>query len=307
MARLQVQVECALRVAQRQACDACHLGVAKQILGRVGLVVRKPIDPQCFPAEKVVLALLVLQAFEPDLPGLLHALELLDDPVGPAVCAAHPHSHLDLADGVLDEVAGESSRHGQQLERGVRHHDRIPVAGGHTRHELPPAVAGKVLLRRHEHRGGGVEPHQLGGVLLETVIRHDVGRLVGQAQPAQFHARGHHDGRLAGTHRVKQPGVAGLHDAPDRVALARVELEALREARQLQMRAVELSLPDAVEQVVVDPAQPLAPRRVLVGPCREPVPDQAELLPRCERLLLVDDVDAVLLGVRIAHRGRLHV
>ena len=30
-----------------------------------------------------------------------------------------------------------------------------------------------------------VEPHQLGGVLLEAVVRHDVGRLVGQAQAAQ--------------------------------------------------------------------------------------------------------------------------
>jgi hypothetical protein len=32
-----------------------------------------------------------------------------------------------------------------------------------------------------------------------------VRRLVGQAEPAQLHARGHHDGRLAGAHRVKQP------------------------------------------------------------------------------------------------------
>jgi len=68
---------------------------------------------------------------------------------------------------------------------------------------------------------------------------------------------------------MEQPGVAGLHDAPDGVALVAMQFEAAGEPRQLQVRAVELALARAVEQVVVDPAQPLAALRILVGPGRE--------------------------------------
>ena len=94
-----------------------------------------------------------------------------------------------------------------------------------------------------------------------------------------------HDRGLAGADHVEQPGVAGLHDAPDGVPLVGMQFEAAGEPRQLQVRAVELALARSVEQVVVDPAQPLAALRVLEGPGREALLEQAQLLARRQRLV----------------------
>ena len=272
----------------------------------MGLVVEHPVDAERLPAQEVVPLLLARQAVEAYLPGLLHPLQLLHDPVGPIVGPRHADGHLQVVDDGLDVPCGVGHGHPEQLEGRVRHHDGVPVAGGDARDELAPVVAGQIVLGGHQDRGAGVQAHELGRVLLQHVVRHDVGRLGRQSQPPQFHAGCHHDGGLARTHRMEQPGVAGLHDAPDGVALVAMQFEAAGEPRQLQVRAVELALARAVEQVVVDPAQPLAALRVLVGPGREALLQHAQFLARRHRLRLVDDV-GVAVGMRVADRRRLHV
>jgi hypothetical protein len=96
--------------------------------------------------------------------------------------------------------------------------------------------------------------------------------LVDETQPAQLHAGDDAHRRLAGTDHVEQPGVAGLHDAPHRIQLVRMQLEAAGEPRQLQVRAIEAPRPRGVEQVVVDPAQLLAAFAIFEGPERRTAP-----------------------------------
>jgi hypothetical protein len=61
--------------------------------------------------------------------------------------------------------------------------------------------------------------------------------------------------------------------------------EAAGESRQLQVGTIEAPRPRSVEQVVVDPAQLLAAFGIFEGPAGEPLLDQAQLLPRRQRLV----------------------
>lgn len=209
-------------------------------------------------------------------------------------------------DHLRDVVLCELRRHPDALEARVRDDHRVPIARGDARHQLAPAIAFQILLSGHEHRGLRIQAHELGRVLAEHVIRDHMAGLREEAQAPHLHARDHAHCRLAGADHVEQAHVAGLHDAPHRIPLVRVQREALREPRQLQVRTIEVPRPRRVEQVVVDPAQPLAAFVVLEGPGRETVLQRPQLLARRQRFRRIDDV-AVLGGMCVPHRGHLHV
>ena len=306
VARLQEQIEGALRTGQRQARHPRHLGEPVEVLVQVGLVHEQGVDTQQFPAEQVVLLLVGRQLFQPHRPVLLHRLELLDDPVGPVVALLGAYRHLYFMDDLLDESLAESRRHPDALEARVRDDHRVPIARGDARHQLAPAVAFQVLLARHQHRGVRIESDEFRRVLGQHVVGDHMAGLIGETQPAQLHAGDDAYRRLAGADHMEQPGVAGLHDAPHRIQLVRMQHEAAGESRQLQVRAIEAPGPRGVEQVVVDPAQLLAPFAIFEGPAGEPLLDQAQLLPRRQRLVGIDEI---LVGQRIAvaHGRHLHI
>jgi hypothetical protein len=238
VARLQEQIEGALRVGQRQACHPRHLGEPVEVLVQVGLVVRTPVDTQQLPAEQVVLLLVGRQLFQPHLPVLLHRLELLDDPVGPVVALLGAYRHLYFMDDLLDEslVNRGDILMRSKLECVMTTASQSPVAMRDTssRRRSPSRSSLSPSAPRRRDRVGrtrpctgpacGWGPH---------------GRLVARPSRRSSMLAMTHDRRLARTDHMEQPGVAGLHDAPHGVPLVRMQFEAAGESRQLQVRAVE--------------------------------------------------------------------
>ena len=81
------------------------------------------------------------------------------------------------------------------------------------------AVAGQVLLGRHQQLGVGVELHELAGELLQQVVGDDVHRFLDKPGLLHLHAGGGHRECLAGPDSLSEQRVARAHAAPDGIIL----------------------------------------------------------------------------------------
>ena len=149
-----------------------------------------------------------------------------------------------------------------------------------------------------------IELHELAGELFQQMVRDDIHRFLNEARLFHLHAGGGHRERLSRSDRVGQQRVPRTHPSPNRIDLMRAERQRLVEAGEVEMRAVELTRPQIVVRVVVQPNETLGSLRIGEDPGPELFFDESLLLTGRQRFHLVDDFHFIN---GVVHDRRFHV
>ncbi len=248
VARLDVHVE---RAPRAVGVDALDLLVRRevQLAEGMGLVHVHEVRANVLELDRGVLLAGTHDAVE----ALRHRLDLLLKlrtayPVG---LAGVVQLGLQVVEDLIADGRDGFLLHADALESAVRDDDGVGCVERGCGDESLAALGREVLIVRHHDVRQRVQLHELVGELLEHVVRHRVDGLVDEPQALLLHAASDHLDGLAGAHRMREVGVAGLHLAPDGALLVRVQAEAQAHARQRHVRTVEATRCDVVEPLVV--------------------------------------------------------
>ena len=163
----------------------------------------------------------------------LERVDHLGEPLDRAAAAAWLRGEgLPVAGRQIRQVGGFGRRmDGDRGERAVRHHHRVPVAGGAPGGEQFPCLgAVQVFAGGHQDPRGREEPFPFAGGLLQQVVGDDDERFAHQAEFFELAGGHEHGRRLAGPHRVGAQARWRGEDPVHHVPLVRVRREPIGHA-----------------------------------------------------------------------------
>ncbi len=170
VAGLHVEVERPLAAAGGDAGDPLHLGRRLEVLVGLELVDEDLVNPELVEHQPVVFLVAGQQVLEFLLAGGLLFLQIFDD-VPAGRCLVH-QQRLVFLDLLAQEPLLVFAAHADSLEAGMRHDDRVPVAGGDLGRQVFAAVLGEIVLAGRQYLCVRVNLHELAAELLQHVVGH---------------------------------------------------------------------------------------------------------------------------------------
>ena len=212
--RLHLHIDRPLAVALRETSRASLACRDRQALEVVRLVHEKLVHAKLLKRHDLAVVVLGVRKMV-DLLGQL--VEHLVRLVHGNLVAGLAHRLDDLLHVLalrLKEILLVRLRHAELLrERGMLHHDRVPVPVRHLREERAPVPGLHVVFRHLEDVRVRESLHELVGELLQHVVRDYVHRLLEHAEVPSENPDGLHFKRLACAHAMREAQGAAAKNA----------------------------------------------------------------------------------------------
>ena len=185
------------------------------------------VDEQCINAQfievKDVVFAAVVQLFHPRFQPFLGLLELLDRHF--VAAAGFANRLFERVDLLLEAASDQFRLVRNHIERGMGHHNDIPIPGCYPAHEVFAFAPFEVPLVGDQHFGVGIKRHHALAELLERGVLNDNQALMRQLQAFQFLRQSNHRVGFPGSDTVSDQSVAVLQTARHHLALMVHELE----------------------------------------------------------------------------------